>query len=46
MSMLTVMKTLQTFGKEKTVVMREQMEKQYSLITYLFAKILAELPVP
>ena len=45
MCMLAVMKTLDLFGKEKPVVVRERMRSQYSAFEYLFSKALAEIPI-
>ena len=39
------MKTLELFGKEKSVVTRERMRKQYSGFEYLLSKVLAEFPL-
>lgn len=44
-SMLTMIKTLQLFKKEKPVVGRELQSKQYGSIEYLLAKLLSELPM-
>jgi len=44
MAMLSVMKTLDMFGREKPVVVRERMRDQYSGWEYLSAKAVAELP--
>jgi len=43
--MLALMKTLDMFGREKTVVTREQMRRQYSGFEYLITKAIAELPI-
>ena len=43
--MLTMIKTLQLFKKERPVVGRELETKQYSSVEYLLAKLLSELPV-
>jgi ABC-type multidrug transport system permease subunit len=45
MSMLALMKSLNLFGKEKKVVNREKMKRQYTSIEYLLSKALAELPL-
>lgn len=45
MAMVVLMKTLNLFGKEKSVVTREQMGRQYSSFDYLFSKSVAELPL-
>jgi len=45
MSMMALMKTLDLFGREMTVVARERMRKQYSSLEYLLSKALAELPI-
>jgi hypothetical protein len=39
------MKTLEMFGKEKSVVTRERMRNQYSALEYLLSKVLAEFPL-
>lgn len=39
------MKTLNMFGREKTVVTREQMRNQYTSFEYILTKAFAELPV-
>lgn len=44
-SMLTMIKTLQLFKKEKSVVGREMATGQYFSFEYLLAKLLAELPM-
>ncbi len=43
--MLTMIKTLQLFKKEKSVVGREMTTGQYFSFEYLLAKLLAELPM-
>jgi hypothetical protein len=43
--MLAVMKTLDLFAKEKPVVTRERMRRQYGGLEYLLSKALAELPL-
>jgi hypothetical protein len=45
MCMLALMKTLNLFGKEKPVVAREQMRKQYSSFEYLLSKLIGEMPL-
>jgi hypothetical protein len=45
MTMMSLTKTLNLFGNEKPVVMREQMRKQYSSFDYLLSKLFAELPL-
>lgn len=45
MSMMALMKTLELFGKEKAVVARERLRRQYSAFEYLLCKILAEIPL-
>jgi len=45
LSMMALMKTLDLFGREMTVVARERMRKQYSSLEYLLSKALAELPI-
>ena len=45
MCMLSVMKTLDLFGREKPVVVRERMRSQYSALEYLLSKALAEIPI-
>ena len=42
--MLSMMKTLQLFKRERAVIDRERKGKQYSSFEYLVAKFLAELP--
>ena len=43
--MLTVMKTIDLFAKEKPVVQREQQRHQYTSLEYLLAKSIAEIPI-
>jgi hypothetical protein len=43
--MMSLMKTIELFAKEKSVVQREQQRKQYSSLEYLLAKTLAEIPL-
>eukprot|EP00550_Attheya_septentrionalis_P000790 CAMPEP_0198289818 /NCGR_PEP_ID=MMETSP1449-20131203/7884_1 /TAXON_ID=420275 /ORGANISM="Attheya septentrionalis, Strain CCMP2084" /LENGTH=706 /DNA_ID=CAMNT_0043988211 /DNA_START=248 /DNA_END=2368 /DNA_ORIENTATION=+ len=45
MSMMALMKTLDLFGREKAVVVREQVRKQYTSFDYLVSKALAEIPL-
>jgi len=45
MCMLSVMKTLDIFGREKPVVVRERMRNQYSSLEYLISKAVAEIPI-
>lgn len=45
MCMLAVMKTLDIFGREKPVVVRERMRNQYSSLEYLISKAVAEIPI-
>ena len=45
MSIMSMMKTLDLFAKERRVVMREQMRRSYSPIEYLLAKVVAEMPL-
>jgi len=45
MSMMSLLKSLDLFGREKSVVTRERMRHQYSSIEYLLSKAIAELPL-
>jgi|EP00970_Alexandrium_tamarense_P006972 hypothetical protein len=45
MSMMSLMKTLDLFARERKVVTREQMRNSYSSLQYLMAKALAEIPL-
>ena len=45
MSMLALMKTVDLFAKEKPVVQREQLRRQYTSLDYLVSKSLAEIPL-
>jgi len=45
MAMMSLMKTLDLFGKEKPVVMRERMRGHYGGTEYLVAKVIAEVPL-
>lgn len=40
-----MMKTLDLFAKERSVVMREQMRRTYSPLEYVLAKVVAEMPL-
>jgi hypothetical protein len=42
---LAIMKSLELFGREKTIVTRERMRRQYSGFEYLLSKVLAEFPL-
>mmetsp|Transcript_7840 Transcript_7840/g.12986 ORF Transcript_7840/g.12986 Transcript_7840/m.12986 type:complete len:578 (-) Transcript_7840:1018-2751(-) len=44
-AMLSVIKTLQLFKRERGVIGRERQEQQYTALEYLLAKSLAELPL-
>jgi hypothetical protein len=43
--MMTLMKTIDLFAKEKPVVQREQQRNQYTSLEYLLAKTIAEIPI-
>eukprot|EP01041_Mallomonas_annulata_P012879 gene12879-27163_t len=43
--MLSMIKSLQTFKKEKVVVERERVQRQYTALDYLLSKSIADLPV-
>ena len=43
--MLSTIKTLQLFKKERPIIERERSQEQYTALEYLLAKILAELPL-
>ena len=43
--MMTLMKTIDLFAKEKPVVRREQYRNQYTNLEYLLAKTIAEIPL-
>ena len=43
--MMTLMKTIDLFAKEKPVVQREQQRHQYTNLEYLLAKTIAEIPL-
>jgi ABC-type multidrug transport system ATPase subunit len=45
MSMIALLKTVDLFSKERPVVQREKMRRQYSSLEYLLSKSLAELPL-
>lgn len=45
MSILALMKSLDLFAKERSVVVREQMRNNYFSIEYLLAKVVAEIPL-
>jgi len=45
MTMMSLMKTLNLFGKEKNVVSREQMRNHYTSFDYLITKAAAEFPL-
>jgi len=45
MAMMSLMKTLDLFGREKPVVMRERMRGHYGGTEYLVAKVIAEVPL-
>ena len=45
MSIMALMKTLDLFAKERSVVMREQMRSNYYSLEYLLAKVFAEIPL-
>ncbi|KAL9187031.1 hypothetical protein ACHAXT_010751 [Thalassiosira profunda] len=45
MSIMALMKTLDLFAKERSVVLREQMRSNYSSLEYLLAKVFAEIPL-
>lgn len=45
MTMMAMMKTINLFGREKEVVQRERMRKQYTSLDYLLSKSMAELPL-
>ncbi|KAL3792307.1 hypothetical protein HJC23_006219 [Cyclotella cryptica] len=45
MSMMSLMKTLDLFARERGVVTREQMRNDYSSLEYLLAKVVAEMPL-
>ena len=45
LSIMALMKTLDLFAKERSIVLREQMRSSYSSLEYLLAKVLAEIPL-
>eukprot|EP00539_Tryblionella_compressa_P002951 CAMPEP_0178736536 /NCGR_PEP_ID=MMETSP0744-20121128/2491_1 /TAXON_ID=913974 /ORGANISM="Nitzschia punctata, Strain CCMP561" /LENGTH=97 /DNA_ID=CAMNT_0020389013 /DNA_START=257 /DNA_END=547 /DNA_ORIENTATION=+ len=45
MTFLTVMATIDLFGKELPVVLRERHRNQYTVLEYLLTKSLAEIPL-
>lgn len=45
MAMMTVMKTIDLFAKERPVIIREQQRNQYKSAEYLISKVLAEIPL-
>lgn len=45
MAMLSLMKTLNLFGKERAVISREQMRRQYTSFEYLLSKSVGEIPL-
>ena len=45
MSMMSLLKLLDLFGREKNVATRERMRHQYSSIEYLLSKVIAEFPL-
>jgi hypothetical protein len=45
MSMMALMKTIDQFAKEKSVVFREQQRRQYTSLEYLLSKSFAEIPL-
>lgn len=45
MSIMSLMKTLDLFARERGVVMREQMRCNYFCVEYILAKIVAEIPI-
>jgi ABC-type multidrug transport system permease subunit len=45
MSMIALLKTVDLFSKEKPVVQREQLRRQYSSFEYLLSKLVAEIPL-
>ena len=44
-AMSSLVKTLNVFPSEQTIVTRERAKKAYGVLPYLFAKILSEIPV-
>ncbi len=45
MTMMSMMKTINLFGKEKSVVIREQTRRHYTSFDYLVSKSIAEIPL-
>ena len=45
MAMMSLMKALDTIGRERKVVARERARGQYSALEYVFAKLCTELPL-
>ena len=45
LSMMALMKTLDLFARERSVVMREQMRCNYYSLEYILAKVVAEIPL-
>ncbi|KAL3800892.1 hypothetical protein ACHAW5_002043 [Stephanodiscus triporus] len=45
LSMMALMKTLDLFARERSVVMREQMRRRYYSLEYILAKVVAEIPL-
>jgi len=45
MAQLSLIKTLDLFGRERETVARERMRGQYSAWEYVFSKVIAELPL-
>ena len=45
MSIMSLMKTLDLFARERGVVMREQMRCNYFSLEYILAKVVAEIPI-
>jgi hypothetical protein len=45
LSMMALMKTLDLFARERSVVMREQMRRRYYSFEYILAKVVAEIPL-
>jgi hypothetical protein len=43
--MMSVMKSLDLFAKERRVVLREQMRASYTSLEYIVAKVIAEIPL-
>jgi ABC-type multidrug transport system permease subunit len=45
LSMMSLMKSLDLFAKERRVVLREQMRTSYTSLEYIVAKVIAEIPL-